>query len=129
MKTLLKILHVDDDDDIREVTLLALEALGGLDVTQCSSGSEALAVVQSVVPDLFLLDVMMPDLTGEETLRALREIPQFVQTPAIFMTAKSQRSDLKRLMDMGALDVIQKPFDVTTLSSRITEMWARRPRH
>lgn len=129
MTTLLKILHVDDDEDIREVTLLALRAMGGLDVTQCASGMEALAVVRSVVPDLFLLDVMMPTLTGEQTLRAFREIPQFAATPAIFMTAKSQRSDLKRLMDLGALDVILKPFDVTTLSSQIFEIWARRPKY
>lgn len=127
MPELPRILHVDDDEDIREITLIALETVGGLQVTQCSSGPEALAVAASVKPGLFLLDVMMPLMNGEETLLALREMPAFAGTPAIFMTAKSQQSDIKRLLGLGALDVIIKPFDAMTLAGQIAEIWARRP--
>lgn len=120
-----KILHVDDDDDIREVVLIALELIGGLDVEQCSSGEEALERAPSIKPGLFLLDVMMPGLTGPETLSKLWAMPQFASTPAIFMTAKANREDLDELLRMGALDVITKPFDPMTVSGYIVEIWNR----
>ncbi|MEO8242397.1 MAG: response regulator [bacterium] len=118
-----RILHVDDDEDILQISLIALHTLGGLDVVQCSSGREALSVVQTVKPDLFLLDFMMPEMTGEDTLIAFRRIPEFSKTPVIFMTAKSQSSDLKKFHELGALDVILKPFDVMLLSRTIIDVW------
>jgi CheY-like chemotaxis protein len=119
-----KILHVDDDPDIREISRIALELVGGLEVVQFASGQEALAGAQSAQPDLFLLDVMMPGMTGEETLRELRRMPEFEQTPAIFMTAKAQHSDIDKLKDAGALDVIVKPFDPMQLAADILRIWS-----
>ena len=118
-----RILHVDDSEDMRAIVLLALETIGGLEVVQCSSGAEALIVAVSSKPDLFLLDVMMPDLTGPQTLLRLREMPQFGATPVIFLTAKAGPQDIVDLMAEGALEVITKPFDPMTISEQIVAIW------
>ncbi|GHE00074.1 chemotaxis protein CheY [Defluviimonas sp. 20V17] len=126
MSDLPKILHVEDDPDIREIALMALEVVGGLDVVQCASGAEALERAPGIAPDLLLLDVMMPGMSGDETLTALRKVPQFSETPAIFMTAKAQHSEVDRLKELGALDVITKPFDPMTLADQIISIWQER---
>ncbi|MBN2741850.1 MAG: response regulator [Rhodobacteraceae bacterium] len=118
-----RILHVDDDDDIRAIAQLALEVVGQLEVHQCASGQEALLAAPDFAPDLFLLDVMMPGMTGEDTLAALRNIPGMKNTPVIFMTAKAQTDDVARLMSLGAAKVITKPFDPLTLASEVVEIW------
>ena len=118
-----KILHVDDSEDIRDITMLALETIGGLEILQCGSGAEALSKALSFQPDLFLLDVMMPEMTGPETLRRLRELPPFVNTPAIFLTAKAQIEDIEYLKGLGAIEVITKPFDPMTIAAKIVEIW------
>lgn len=119
-----RILHVEDDPDIRIIALLALETVGGLEVVQCSSGREALEHAPQIGPDLFLLDSLMPGMNGEETLRTLRRMPQFAATPAIFMTGKAEADEVARLRGCGA-EVIVKPFDPMTLADQIREIWAR----
>lgn len=126
MSELPKILHVEDDPDIREIALMALEVVGGLDVEQCVSGADALERAPGIAPGLLLLDVMMPGMSGDETLTALRKMPQFADTPAIFMTAKAQLSEVDRLKQLGALDVITKPFDPMTLADQILKIWQSR---
>ncbi|WP_102227016.1 response regulator [Acidimangrovimonas sediminis] len=125
MGDLPKILHVEDDPDIREIALMALEIVGGLEVAQCASGAEALERAATEAPDLLLLDVMMPGMSGDETLAALRRLDQFAETPAIFMTAKAQQSEVERLRQIGARDVITKPFDPMTLADEILAIWRR----
>jgi len=122
-----KILHVEDDPEIREIALIALETVAGLSVVQCASGFEAIATAPSVVPDLFLLDVMMPSMNGVETLVALRANPIFANTSVMFMTAKAQQKEVLKLLEMGALAVITKPFDPMTLGQHIIDVWASRP--
>ncbi|KKO02438.1 hypothetical protein LCGC14_0103930, partial [marine sediment metagenome] len=85
-KSLEKILHVDDDADIRTIAHIALVTVGGFDVLQCESGQQALDRAEEFAPDLILLDVMMPGMDGEETLRSLRKLATTKDTPAIFMT-------------------------------------------
>jgi CheY-like chemotaxis protein len=121
-----KIMHVEDDPDIREIALLALDTVGGLTIVQFSSGQEAIERVAEIAPDLFLLDVMMPGMNGEETFLALRAMEQFADTPAVFMTAKAQPSEVARLRELGADEVITKPFDPMTLAQQIMEIWNRR---
>lgn len=122
---LTRILFVEDDPDIQVIASLALEELGGFTVQVCSSGQEAIAAAPAFVPDLILLDVMMPGMNGPDTLRALRAIPQTASTPAIFMTAKVQTHEVEQYRTMGAVDVIAKPFDPMILSSMITTIWER----
>jgi CheY-like chemotaxis protein len=125
------VLHVDDDEDILAISKLALEIVGGFSIVQCSSGFEAVDIARSRTPDFFLLDVMMPDIDGVETLRRLREIEACRDVPAVFMTAKCSSDDRERLMATGAEAVISKPFDPMTLSAEIIEIWetARKRRY
>jgi len=123
MAVLPRIVHVEDDPDIREIAQIALEVVGGLSIVQFSSGQEALDGALAARPDMFLLDVMMPGMNGEETMRALRAMPEFVSTPVVFMTAKAQQSDVRKFIAEGALDVIVKPFDPMELASHIISIW------
>lgn len=125
-ETLTKILSVEDDPDIRIVTQLALENVGGFTVEVCGSGAAALKVAPVFKPDLILLDVMMPGMNGPETLQALRRLPETTSTPVIFMTAKVMRGELEKIKKLSALDVIAKPFDPISLSEKIQRIWANR---
>ena len=126
MSELKKILYVEDEEDIRIVTKVSLETVGGFSVEICSSGEEALEKAGPFQPDLFLLDVMMPGMDGPATLKALRTQDAFLDTPAIFMTARVQPQEIAEYRQMGALDVIAKPFDPMALPDRIREIWAQR---
>ena len=66
---------------------------------------------------------MMPGMDGVDTLRALRDVPETAATPVIFMTAKAQQAEIRNFRELGALDVIAKPFDPMTLSDRIREIY------
>jgi CheY-like chemotaxis protein len=114
-----RILFIEDEQDIQEVAQFALEAIGGYTVEVCSSGAEALDRVVEFAPDLILLDVMMPDMDGPTTLKALRKMPETANTPIIFMTAKSQAREIQRFKKLSTLDVITKPFDPMALSDQI----------
>ena len=126
MRPVLKrILYVEDDSDIRTITAMALEAVGGFSVIACGSGNEALAAAPDANADLILLDVMMPGMDGLATLSALRNLSQTADTPVIFMTAKVQASEIQNYMRLGVTDVIAKPFDPMTVSAQIGEIWQR----
>lgn len=120
-----KILYVEDEADIRTVAQLALEAVGGFTLTVCSSGEEAVQVGPSSRPDLILLDVMMPGMDGPTTLATLRKDPALADTPVMFMTAKVQPNEIQQYRDLGALDVIAKPFDPMTLADQVRSIWER----
>ncbi|WP_334187707.1 response regulator [Noviherbaspirillum sp.] len=118
------ILYVEDDPDIRTVAQMALEVVGGFSVTACASGAEALAAIErNLVPDLFLLDVMMPEMDGPATLSALRRLPPVSHVPAIFMTAKVQENEVALYKWLGAIGVIAKPFDPMQLSQQLRQLW------
>lgn len=120
-----RILYVEDEPDIQAVAQIALENVGGFTVKICSSGEEALNSAVDFDADLILLDVMMPGMDGPSTLRALRRIPELVDTAAIFMTAKVQPQEIEHFKSLGAMDVIAKPFDPMTLATQITDTWNR----
>jgi CheY-like chemotaxis protein len=118
-----KILYVEDDADIRKIVSMSLEVVGEYTVNACGSCADELEVVDDFDPDLLLLDVMMPDVDGPATLRALRQRKSAVQTPAVFITAKVQAGDMARYKRLGVFDVIVKPFDPMALSDRIAQIW------
>ncbi len=120
-----RILFVEDEPDIQAVARLALEAVGGFTVALCNSGKEAVAQAAAFAPDLILLDVMMPEMDGPQTLQVLRTLPQTAETPVIFMTAKVQPHEVAQYRAMGALDVIAKPFDPMSLSATIQTIWSQ----
>jgi two-component system, OmpR family, response regulator len=123
MAPLARIMMVEDEPDIQVVARLALEAVGGFTVHICGSGWDALRDAPAFSPDLVLLDVMMPGIDGPGTLRALREVPEMATVPVVFMTAKVQPHEVASLRELGALDVIAKPFDPMTLSTTIRRIW------
>lgn len=120
-----RILYVEDEPDIQVVAKLALEMLGGYTLKICSSGADALKQVPDFKPQLILLDVMMPVMDGPSTLRSLRALPEFATTPVIFMTAKVQPGEIAGYKEIGAVDVIPKPFDPMTLSTQVQNIWER----
>lgn len=122
---LTRILYVEDEPDIQTVAQLALEMVGGFTLEVCSSGREALEKITAFNPQLILLDVMMPGMDGPTTLGKLRELQQFAATPVVFMTAKVQPSEVAGYKQIGAVDVIPKPFDPMTLASQVQDIWGR----
>ncbi|MCX7566485.1 response regulator [Sulfitobacter sp. F26169L] len=116
---MIKLLHVEDDADIREIALMALELSGEFDVLQCGSGQEAVAKAAAFAPDVFLLDMMMPGMTGREALDHMRKDPLLENVPAIFMTARAQHFEIEELLKNGAVEVIAKPFDPMALPEQI----------
>ena len=114
----MKLLYIEDEADIREIAAFALED-EGFDIIFCESGEQALEKAASFQPDLILLDVMMPGMDGPTTLQNLRKLPEIESTPVIFLTAKVQPNEVQSFLNLGAIDVIPKPFDPMSLPSQI----------
>ena len=112
-----RLLLVDDDDDIRAIARMSLTRVGGWEVVPAASADEAEAAARDAPPAVVLLDVMMPDVDGPATLERLR--PLIGDAPVIFLTAKTQSSDLERLTSLGAVGVIAKPFDPMGLPKEV----------
>ena len=116
-----RVLLVDDDDDIREVAQLSIEATTGWEVVAVSDGAKALVAVAEGEFDVILLDVMMPGLDGPATFRKLQEIPGVSDVPVLLLTAKVQRADLDRYEDLGVAGTLRKPFDPVTIGDQISD--------
>jgi CheY-like chemotaxis protein len=117
--TLFRILHVDDEPDIREVVEISLGRDPDFVTRSCGSGGEALVAAIDWQPDIILCDVMMPVMDGPATLMRLRQNALTAEIPVIFMTARAQTRELDRFRSLGALGVIPKPFDPMTLATSV----------
>ena len=117
-----RVLVVDDDDAVRAVASVALSRVGGWEVVQAASGEAALDIIGSDVPDVILLDVMMPHLDGPATLARIRENPATQDVPIVFLTARVDRDRTSGLEQLGAHGVLTKPFDPMTLSNELTQI-------
>ncbi|NPA31050.1 MAG: response regulator transcription factor, partial [Chloroflexi bacterium] len=116
-----KILVVDDEKRIVHFIRLNLEH-DGFEVLAAYNGTEALKRVREDLPDLVLLDVMLPDMDGFEVLRLIREVSD---VPVIMVTAKGEEEDIVRGLELGADDYITKPFSPRELVSRIRAVLRR----
>ena len=123
MSELKRILYAEDEPDIQAVAIIALETVGSFELKVCNNGEEALANAVSYAPDLLLFDVMMPGMDGPTAFKAIRKLPEMANTPAIFMTAKVQPTEVAEYKELGAIDVIAKPFDPMTLAEQINTIW------
>ena len=121
-----KIVYVDDEADMRQIAQVSLQALGGFKVTVFESGADALAQITSDVPDLVLLDVMMPDMDGPATLLAIRALDSMKDVPIAFLTAKTNPDEIQELKNLGAIGVIAKPFDPMKLAQQVKDLWAEK---
>ena len=113
-----KVLIIEDNDDIRESTSEILE-LAGYAVIQAVNGKEGVAMAVSELPDLILCDIMMPEMDGYSVLHLLGKNPETSVIPFIFLTAKTDRQDMRKGMEMGADDYLTKPFDDVELFNAI----------
>src|SRR5579862_1847622 len=104
-----KILVIEDNDDVREeiVDILRFE---GFDVRDAENGRLGLEVVKEWAPDIVVCDIMMPELDGYATLEAMRANPASAATPVVCLTARGERYDMRRAMELGADDYLTKPF-------------------
>jgi CheY-like chemotaxis protein len=110
-----KVLVIDDDDGVREVIQICLEAVAGWEIITADSGLEGIAIAETSQPDAILLDVMMPYMDGPETFRRLQENFKTQHIPIILLTAKAKISEQKQFRDLGVTGVITKPFDPQNL--------------
>jgi DNA-binding response OmpR family regulator len=121
--SLQRILLADDEPDILEISRIALETVGGFEVSVCSSGTKLLERLSEFKPDLVIVDVLMPDMTGPEVFEEIRRRPEFDEVPVIYLTGVIQVEELEDLRKTGVADVILKPFDPMTLADRINGVW------
>lgn len=118
MSDVYKILVVDDDPYI----LMSLEFLmkkNGYDVMVARNGTEAQELVEKQVPNLVLLDIMMPDVDGYEICRHIKKTPHLKDVKVVFMSAKTKEADIKKGYDLGAALYVTKPFSTRELVKQI----------
>jgi CheY-like chemotaxis protein len=116
-----RILIIDDEDDIREVAALSLEATAGWKIFTASSGIEGMALAAKEQPDAILMDVMMPEVDGPTTFSKMRLNPAISSIPVLLLTAKVQGIDQRRFANLGVSAVLFKPFDPLTLAQQISD--------
>jgi len=121
----IRILVIEDNDDIRESIAEILE-LAGYEVFEAGDGKAGVELAITNLPDLILCDIMMPELDGYGVLYLLNKNPQTSATPFIFLTAKAERMDMRKGMEMGADDYLVKPFDDVELLNAIESRLSKR---
>ena len=121
-----RIYAAEDDDNIREILRCTLESYG-YEVEVFESAPPMLERMRRQLPDLVLMDIMMPELDGLEALRRMKESAQTRNVPVIFLTAKSSEVDKVRGLDLGAEDYITKPFGLLELAARVRAALRRQP--
>jgi CheY-like chemotaxis protein len=122
---MIKILVAEDETDIRELVAFSLENIGGFTVVKARNGAEAVEVAQQEQPDLILMDVRMPRMTGVEACAALKDIPETKDIPVVFLSAMGQEQEIQQGMDVGAAEYILKPFAPDVLMSKVREILER----
>jgi two-component system alkaline phosphatase synthesis response regulator PhoP len=120
-----KVLVVDDEEDILEILKYNLQK-EGYDVKTATNGMKAVEIAKSYIPDLVVLDIMMPNQDGVETCRQLREIPDLQYSYILFLTARAEEYSEIAAFDVGADDYIVKPIKPRALMSRISALFRRK---
>lgn len=123
MDVLTRIMCVEDDGDIRTILDFSLARLGKYEVLLCPGGQQALDQVEAFKPQLVLLDVMMPEMDGPQTLTHLRALEVMKGVPVVFLTAKAMQNEIEELLVHGATGIIVKPFDPVKLPKDILIYW------
>ena len=113
-----KILIAEDERDIRDLITLTLR-FAGHEVVATPNGEEAYHKAQEIIPDLIMMDVRMPRMTGYEACRLMKEVDELKPVPVIFLSAKGQESEVAAGLEAGAVEYILKPFAPNELTDRV----------
>lgn len=119
------ILVAEDERDIRELIVISLQTNGLTNVLEAHNGDEVVAQAKAHKPNLILMDVRMPRMTGYEACKVLKENPDTDHIPIVFLSAKGQETEIKLGMELGAEEYIIKPFAPDELYQRVTEILRR----
>lgn len=119
------VLVADDDRDIRQLVAFRLER-ADYEVLEATDGEEAVRLVTELLPDLAVLDLMMPKLNGYEVTQAIRRHEETKRIPVILLTARVQEADVARGFEAGADDYLRKPFSPQELLARVQAILGRR---
>ncbi|MBX9667943.1 MAG: response regulator [Candidatus Obscuribacterales bacterium] len=120
----MKVLIIDDEEDFRTIASSCLGLLGGADVVEACSGEEGLKKAEKEQPDVILLDLVMPEMDGIQTLTNMRKNPATIDIPVIFVTTKGMFEGFEEMRKLGALAVITKPFDPMKLGDQVRKILA-----
>lgn len=115
----MRVLLIEDNPDILKVASLALRLDGRFQVLQASSGRQGLAMARVEHPDLVVLDVVMPEMDGYETLRRLKADAETAAIPVIFLTINGTSAEQEQSLALGALGLVPKPFDPLQLPGQL----------
>jgi two-component system, OmpR family, alkaline phosphatase synthesis response regulator PhoP len=118
-----RILVAEDERDIRDLISFALQ-FAGFEVSVAANGAEAVELAPTLKPDLILMDVRMPRMTGYQACEALKRLPEMKDTPVIFLSAKGQESEIQEGLEVGAIEYILKPFSPDELIQRVRRILA-----
>jgi CheY-like chemotaxis protein len=119
-----KILIAEDERDIRDLISFTLR-FAGYEVVAVGDGQEAVDIVAKEMPDLILMDVRMPRMTGYEACQKIKDDPKVSQIPVVFLSAKGQDAEIQIGLNAGASEYLLKPFAPSDLSQRVKELLAQ----
>jgi two-component system alkaline phosphatase synthesis response regulator PhoP len=114
-----KILVAEDETDIRELIAYSLIHMGGFEVVKAKNGIEAVEMAKAELPDLILMDVRMPNMTGVDACNTLKDDPTTQGIPVVFLSAMGQEQEIRQGMDAGAVEYILKPFAPDVLLHKV----------
>lgn len=116
-----KILIAEDERDIRDLIEFTL-SFAGHEVVKATNGAEAVELAPKVMPDLIMMDVRMPKMTGYEACREIKQMDSVKHIPVVFLSAKGQDAEIDTGLEAGAYEYILKPFAPDQLTQRISEV-------
>jgi len=119
-----RILIAEDEPDIRELVAFTLR-FAGHEVTTTSNGEEALKQASNLIPDIIIMDVRMPKMTGYDACRAMKADTRLKDVPIVFLSAKGQDSEIQTGLDVGAEEYLLKPFAPDQLADRVKAILAK----
>lgn len=119
-----KILIAEDERDIRDLVAFTLR-FAGHEVITASNGEEAVELAPKVYPDLILMDVRMPRMTGYEACKVMKTMPGIKDVPVVFLTARGQESEIQQGLGAGAEEYLLKPFAPDQLTERVKAILAK----
>ncbi|MEO8203341.1 MAG: response regulator [Betaproteobacteria bacterium] len=122
-----KVFYAEDDEDIQRIVRISLERIGKMTVRIESDPLKAIEGMKAFVPDLVMLDWMMPGMDGPTLLKKMREDPETASYPVVFITAKATQKDHAELVALGAAGIVSKPFSPKDLPDELRRIWAGLP--